>query len=45
LQESLLELQMLLLQNSHLFAHAGLLAKFMATASTVKELFSVFSAR
>jgi len=36
---------MLLLQNSHLFEHAGLLAKLMATASTIKDLFSAFSAR
>jgi hypothetical protein len=45
LQESLLELQMLLLQNGHLFGHTGLLAKFMAIVSTMKDLFSMFSAR
>jgi len=45
LQESVLELQMLLLENSHLFGHAGLLAKFMAIVSTIKDLFSMFSAR
>ena len=45
LQESMLELQMLLLQNQHLFAHSSLLAKLLATVTTIKELFAMFSAR